>query len=99
MAMNRMSIFPPLHWFSETENYRDPDIVLLSESGQKQSALHQVFNPLLVLKYFILPRHLNFQLNLASVYARVVANFRAHPCTILLNKKITRVKPLVIFNN
>jgi Uma2 family endonuclease len=35
---------------SENQNYREPDIVLLSESQEKRNVLHQVLNPLLVIE-------------------------------------------------
>jgi Uma2 family endonuclease len=35
---------------SETENYREPDIVLLSKSEGKRNALHQVINPLVIME-------------------------------------------------
>jgi Uma2 family endonuclease len=35
---------------SETENYREPDIVLLSETGEQRNDLHQLLNPMLLIE-------------------------------------------------
>jgi Uma2 family endonuclease len=35
---------------SKTENYREPDVVLLSETEEQRNALHQVLNPMLLIE-------------------------------------------------